>query len=122
MGTIWKKIPGFSYEASTDGEIRNMETKRIIRPFTDPLQTYGRITVYGDGKRRKVMAHTLVALAFLGPKPAGMEIDHINSNRFDNRPDNLRYVTPEQNAANPITIIKRAIRHQRLMLPAPRTI
>ena len=122
MGTIWKKIPGFSYEASTDGEIRNMETKRIIRPFTDPLQTYGRITVYGDGKRRKVMAHTLVALAFLGPKPAGMEIDHINSNRFDNRPDNLRYVTPEQNAANPITIIKRSIRHQRLMLPAPRTI
>lgn len=114
----WKPIPGCEYEASSEGRIRRTKTGRVVKPFVDPLQTYGRITVYGGAKRRKVMVHRLVALAYLGPLPEGMEIDHINSNRFDNRPANLRYVTPEQNAANPITALKRAIRYQKLMLPA----
>lgn len=118
--SIWKQIPGFDYEASTDGEIRNNKTKKVIHPYTDPLQTYGRISIYKDGRATKVMAHYLVALAFLGPKPEGTEIDHINSDRYDNRPGNLRYVSPEVNRANPMTILKRRIRHQRLMLPAPR--
>ena len=113
----WKNIPGLNYEASSEGNIRNSKTKRIVKPFVDPLQGYGRITVYGDG-RKKMMAHSLVALAYLGPKPEGFEIDHINSNRFDNRPENLRYVSPETNRANPITILKRKIRFMPKMIPA----
>ena len=119
MSIEWKAIPSFpKYEASTTGEIRNAKTKCVIKPFTDLQQEYGRITVYGEGKRRKVMAHTLVAQAFLGDKPYGHEIDHINSDRTDNRPCNLRYVTPEQNRANPMSIIKQRIGRMKVMIPA----
>lgn len=119
MSIEWKAIPSFpKYEASTTGEIRNAHTKYIVKPFTDPTQEYGRITIRQDGVKRKLMVHALIAQAFLGDKPDGYEIDHINSNRTDNRPCNLRYVTPEQNRANPMSIIKRRIGRMKVMIPA----
>jgi len=44
--------------------------------------------------------HSLVAKAFLGDKPEGFQIDHINRDRQDNRKENLRYVTPRENSLN----------------------
>ena len=41
--------------------------------------------------------HDLIARAFLGNRPKGYDVDHINGNRSDNRPSNLRYVTRSQN-------------------------
>lgn len=41
--------------------------------------------------------HTLVAGAWLGPRPEGMVIDHINGDIMDWSADNLEYVTPEEN-------------------------
>ena len=41
--------------------------------------------------------HELIAMAFLGKKPKDYDVDHINGNRGDNRPSNLRYVTRSQN-------------------------
>lgn len=43
------------------------------------------------GKSFTVKVHKLVALAFLGPRPNGHEIDHRNGDRLDNRPENLRW-------------------------------
>lgn len=37
---------------------------------------------------------------FLADPPEGMEIDHINGDRLDNRRANLRVVTRQQNAMN----------------------
>ena len=37
---------------------------------------------------------------YLLPHVDGLEIDHINMNRFDNRVSNLRYVTHQQNQIN----------------------
>ena len=41
--------------------------------------------------------HKLVALAWLGPRPEGTEIDHLNGNKLDWSVDNLEYVTPAEN-------------------------
>lgn len=41
--------------------------------------------------------HDLIARAFLGSRPDNYDVDHINGNRADNRPSNLRYVTRSQN-------------------------
>ena len=39
----------------------------------------------------------MVALAFIGEVPEGMEVLHINGNPTDNRPENLRYGTQSEN-------------------------
>ncbi len=42
--------------------------------------------------------HTLVAAAFIGPRPDGMDTCHNNGDKTDNRLDNLRYDTKSANA------------------------
>jgi hypothetical protein len=51
------------------------------------------------------VVHRIVAKAFLGPGPSPSHVvDHIDTNRLNNRPDNLRWVTRLENILlNPIT-------------------
>jgi hypothetical protein len=44
----------------------------------------------------------LMALTWIGPRPEGYEVDHINGDMLDWSTDNLQYVTPKEN-------IKRAV-------------
>ena len=50
--------------------------------------------------RKHYAAHRLAWMHFHGEIPDGMQIDHINGVRDDNRIDNLRVVTPSQNNLN----------------------
>ena len=53
---------------------------------------YPSVRQYGN-----VMCHTVMALTWIGPRPAGCECDHINGNIYDWRADNLEWVTQEEN-------------------------
>ena len=44
--------------------------------------------------------HRVLWVTFNGPIPEGMDIDHINGDRLDNRPENLRIVTRKENMRN----------------------
>lgn len=44
-----------------------------------------------------VSIHRLVAESFLGPRPEGIQIHHVNGIKTDNRVKNLQYVTPSEN-------------------------
>ena len=39
----------------------------------------------------------LMAITWIGPRPEGYEVDHINGDMLDWSADNLEYVTPEEN-------------------------
>lgn len=49
------------------------------------------------GRNNLHCVHELVALAFHGPKPPGMEVLHANGDRTDNRPENLSWGTHAAN-------------------------
>lgn len=61
---------------------------------------YRRVSVRIDGKSYMLYAHRVAWILAHGGIPAGMQIDHINAMRDDNRRINLRIVTPQENQHN----------------------
>lgn len=61
--------------------------------------------------RKKKYVHELVAAAFIGPRPAGHQINHIDGNKQNNRVENLEYVTHAENGrhASEIGLMRRGI-------------
>ena len=55
------------------------------------------VTLARGAARRQCFIHDLVAAAFIGPKPPGMEVLHANDDKYDNRVVNLRYGTKAEN-------------------------
>lgn len=51
-------------------------------------------------RRKRYKAHRIIWELFNGPIPEGMEIDHADHNRANNRIDNLRLVTRADNNRN----------------------
>lgn len=49
------------------------------------------------GRRKSCSVHSLVMLAFVGPRPPGAHINHINSDPADNSVENLEYCTLREN-------------------------
>lgn len=93
----WRPIPGYErYEVSNYGRFR-----RVMLPFASGgKKQKARLAIaLWNGHRRKhtMMVHRVVALAFLGPRPQGMEINHKDGNPNNNRASNLEYLTPAQN-------------------------
>jgi hypothetical protein len=48
-------------------------------------------------RKRMFRVHVLVAIAFLGERPEGYVVDHLNGKKTDLRPENLEFVTPSEN-------------------------
>lgn len=55
-----------------------------------------------NGRRLTPHVHKLVAAAFIGPRPQGMHIAHLNGNLRDNRSENLAYVSPLENESHKV--------------------
>jgi HNH endonuclease len=73
----------------------------IMKGHASKKDRYHRMvmTFTRDGKTVEVgkTLHKIVAEAFLGPCPEGMEIDHQDGVKGNNRADNLEYVTRQEN-------------------------
>ena len=50
-----------------------------------------------NGIQNRYTVHSLVARAFLGPRPTDFHIDHKNANKTDASVSNLEYVTSKEN-------------------------
>lgn len=94
-----KPIPGFpGYEAGDDGSVWTLKRGGRRRLSTRPDEDgYLKAEVWVDGRRRNVGVHALVLMAFVGPRPPGMEAAHEDGDRQNNRPGNLSWKTPKAN-------------------------
>ena len=55
---------------------------------------------YSSGKRKGILMHRLIYELHFGSIPEGILIDHIDRNPLNNRLENLRLATKQQNAQN----------------------
>ena len=114
----WRDIPGYegAYQASNLGRIRSVDRAvnqnsrsgnnftrmikgRILRPGYTKTDLHLRVAL---GRKTKTYAgsclvHQLVALTFLGPRPTGLDIRHIDGNVQNNQVLNLCYGTRVEN-------------------------
>lgn len=101
----WIDIEG-KYQVNGRGEVKSLNynqtgKEKLLKPFYTK-DGYLQVDLCLQ-KRKSVRVHRLVWEAFYGKIPDGMEIDHIDTNRENNRLSNLRCVTSMENSQNPIT-------------------
>ena len=103
---IWKVIKEFpNYMVSNMGNVYSIKHKKVMSP-RDNSCGYLTLSLCKDSKKHTKYVHRLVAETFL-PNPENKKtIDHINCERHDNRLENLRWATQEENCNNPKTIEK----------------
>lgn len=114
---IWKSIKGYEgyYEISNLGRVKSVErrviqgnhtrfVKECIKKIHKGAYGYPSVTLCIGCKSRTIPIHRLLARAFI-PNPENKPfIDHINTDKTDYRLENLRWVTPKENANNALTI------------------
>ncbi len=105
-GGNFKKIPSLKNSYINDKAeiiVVKRETDKIISYYNTNtkdskitgINNSGYLLVGIEGKVHTI--HSLVAEAFLGPRPKGYDIDHISGDKTDNRLCNLEYVTHKEN-------------------------
>jgi HNH endonuclease/NUMOD4 motif-containing protein len=93
----WKPIDHFPYWASTLGRIC-ADDGYILRPRVSG--GYARVNLYqGHRKPTHFVVHRLVMASF-ATLPPKMLVNHRDTNRLNNRYDNLELSTPKHNAAH----------------------
>jgi hypothetical protein len=75
---------------------KNTYSGKILKPYITG-RGYSRVTFSIDSVIKLCFTHGLVANAFIGPKPEGLQVNHIDGVKENNRSKNLEYVTPKEN-------------------------
>jgi hypothetical protein len=105
----WRDVASFPglYEVSSCGRVRrhiNSTYRQSTKPgkilLLDTSTDYARVSLHGNGKRKKMLVHRLVAEAFLDGFIPGRIINHVDGNKQNNAPSNLEWVTPRENTAH----------------------
>lgn len=98
MTEEWRPVVGHlgEYAVSNLGRVMAMSFYRSGLPgimSQSLVRGYPRVSLKG----RSIVVHKLVAEAFLGLRPDGMTINHIDGCKMNNAASNLEYVTPSEN-------------------------
>ena len=110
----WRDIPGWegSYQVSSHGRVRSLDrvvidkngrrsprAGKVLSPALS--QDYPSVALYRPSQQAHTRCvHQLVALAFHGPRPEGLETRHLDGNKLNNTPENLAYGTHAENMAD----------------------
>jgi hypothetical protein len=103
----WLPYPGWEgyYLASSENRVYSLARRQsdgrlragmMMTPSPDS-NGYLCYTLSRDGCSVTKRAHDIAAETFIGPKPAGKQVRHLNGNQRQNRSRNLRYGDQGQN-------------------------
>lgn len=102
----WKQVPGFpdGFEVSEFGAVRHRRGSIYRnRKLYSTKEGYLRVSFYRDHKHTSIGVHRLILLAFRPYEEPLEQVDHMNTITWDNRLENLRWVTAAENNKNLLT-------------------
>lgn len=105
MNEVWKPIVGYEglYEISSLGKVRSTDrevrgkrykSKNLRASFSG---RYLKVDLYHEGKRETRTIHSLVVEAFVGIRPEGKLVRHLDGDITNNVISNLSYGTNSEN-------------------------
>ena len=111
MQEVWLPVVGYEglYEVSDWGRVKSLDRfvrsrhggqqlrRGMVLALTYHRHGYPKVGLWKNGVQKVPCVHCLVAAAFLGPCPPGMEVLHGKSGSKDCRLGNLRYGTHKEN-------------------------
>lgn len=126
-GEEWRDVIGYEglYMVSSFGRVISLKRSQIITIFNkakkeitflpkllkfnkikgyNKCKFYNSVMVYKDKKAKRIPVHRLVASAFIENPNSYTQIDHIDTNRLNNRIENLRWCDSKTNSTNPISL------------------
>lgn len=118
MTEQWKDIPEFEgmYKINENGVVKSLSryvngkigVKNLLQERTMKYSCtqdgYAQVALSKNHKLCSFRVHVLVAKLFIGNKPNGHQVNHIDGNKLNNHYSNLEWVTPSENINHAISI------------------
>lgn len=110
MSERWADVLGYGglYQVSDQGRVRQgkgIHSRMLKQTKTDV--GYLVVSLAEDGIFKRKYVHRLVADAFMPDHAMGLEVNHINGDKTDNRLVNLEWVTHKENQQHALNVLKR---------------
>lgn len=101
-GEVWRAVPQYEglYEVSNLGRLRSLPratTRGRLLKQRVIVGKYLGTALSQEGREVNRLTHHLVAAAFLGSRPEGADVRHLDGNAANNCADNLAYGTHAEN-------------------------
>jgi hypothetical protein len=106
---IWLPVIGYEgrYEVSNTGLVRSRKKSswKILKPNV-LKRGYSIVRLFNGSRKtaKDILVHILVAASFLGEKPNGMQVNHIDGNKSNNHINNLEYLTGKENMQHAVKL------------------
>jgi hypothetical protein len=89
-------IKGTNHEIHIDGTLINLNTGRV-KKWSKDTNGYIRCTIWVNGKSSTISQHRILAEYFIDNPEQKEQVNHKNGIKYDNRIDNLEWVTQSEN-------------------------
>jgi len=113
----WRDIAGYEglYQVSNSGNVKVVKSFHSTKngklfQLKPGANGYVRISLWKNGIRKMLCVHHIVCEAFIGSRPKGKVVNHIDFNRANNRIDNLEYLTTKENIHHSLPRMKEALK------------
>lgn len=107
----WRPVKGYEgkYEVSNLGTVKRVckgkgsKLGRVVRQ-NNHNSGYKTVSLWRDNRGKSYLVHRVIASAFLGEIANGLEVNHIDGDKTNNRADNLEIVTRNENIRHAMNI------------------
>ncbi|MDY6288294.1 MAG: HNH endonuclease [Bacteroidales bacterium] len=107
----WRRCqyPLVRYEVSSLGRIRHARRKQLLR-LIDRGNGYLKFNAEIKGKIKSFDVHRQVALCFCEGWRKGLQVNHKDGNKYNNRAENLEWVTASENVRHGRYVLRKQVK------------